>query len=36
MGLQNMRARARKLRGRLAIASVLTEGTTVTLTIPSA
>ena len=36
MGLQNMRARARKLRGRLAITSVLTEGTTVTLTIPSA
>ncbi|HEY7128309.1 MAG TPA: PAS domain S-box protein [Nitrospira sp.] len=35
MGLQNMRARARKLRGRLAITSVLTEGTTVTLTIPS-
>jgi signal transduction histidine kinase len=35
MGLQNMQARARKLRGRLAITSVLTEGTTVTLTIPS-
>ena len=36
MGLQNMRARARKLRGRLSITSVFTEGTTVTLTIPSA
>lgn len=36
MGLQNMQARARKLRGRLAITSVLTKGTTVTLTIPSA
>jgi PAS domain S-box-containing protein len=36
MGLQNMRARARKLRGRIAITSVLTQGTTVTLTIPSA
>jgi PAS domain S-box-containing protein len=35
MGLQNMRARARKLRGRIAITSVLTQGTTVTLTIPS-
>ncbi len=35
MGLQNMRARARKLRGRIAITSVLTHGTTVTLTIPS-
>ena len=35
MGLQNMQARARKLRGHLAITSVLTEGTTVTLTIPS-
>ena len=34
MGLQNMRARARKLRGRIAITSVLTQGTTVTLTIP--
>jgi PAS domain S-box-containing protein len=36
MGLHNMRARARKLRGRLAITSVLRQGTTVTLTIPSA
>jgi PAS domain S-box-containing protein len=36
MGLQNMRARARKLRGRIAITSVLKQGTTVTLTIPSA
>jgi signal transduction histidine kinase len=36
MGLQNMRARARKLRGRIAITSVLGQGTTVTLTIPSA
>lgn len=35
MGLQNMRARARKLRGRIAITSVLGQGTTVTLTIPS-
>ena len=35
MGLQNMRARARKLRGRIAITSVLSRGTTVTLTIPS-
>ncbi|HEX6532305.1 MAG TPA: PAS domain S-box protein [Nitrospira sp.] len=35
MGLQNMQARARKLRGRLAITSVLTEGTIVTLTIPT-
>ena len=35
MGLQNMRARARKLRGRIAITSVLMRGTTVTLTIPS-
>jgi signal transduction histidine kinase len=34
MGLQNMRARARKLRGRISITSVLTRGTTVTLTIP--
>jgi PAS domain S-box-containing protein len=34
MGLQNMRARARKLRGRIAITSVLTRGTTVTLTVP--
>ena len=36
MGLQNMRARARKLRGRIAITSILRQGTTVTLTIPSA
>ncbi len=36
MGLQNMRARARKLRGRIAITSVLQKGTTVALTIPSA
>jgi PAS domain S-box-containing protein len=36
MGLRNMRARARKLRGRIAITSVLRQGTTVTLTIPSA
>jgi PAS domain S-box-containing protein len=35
MGLQNMRARARKLRGRIAITSILRQGTTVTLTIPS-
>ena len=35
MGLHNMRARARKLRGRIAITSVLRQGTTVTLTIPS-
>ena len=35
MGLQNMRARARKLHGRISITSVLTQGTTVTLTIPS-
>jgi PAS domain S-box-containing protein len=35
MGLQNMRARARKLRGRISITSILTRGTTVTLTIPS-
>ena len=35
LGLQNMRARARKLRGRIAITSVPTQGTTVTLTIPS-
>jgi PAS domain S-box-containing protein len=35
MGLQNMRARARKLRGRISITSVLSQGTTVTLTIPS-
>jgi PAS domain S-box-containing protein len=35
MGLQNMRARAKKLRGRIAITSVLAQGTTVTLTIPS-
>ena len=35
MGLQNMRARAKKLRGRLTITSVLTQGTTVALTIPS-
>jgi len=34
MGLKNMRARARKLRGRIAITSVLMQGTTVTLTIP--
>jgi signal transduction histidine kinase len=34
MGLKNMRARARKLRGRIAIASVVTQGTTVTLMIP--
>jgi PAS domain S-box-containing protein len=34
MGLQNMRARARKLRGRIAITSALRKGTTVTLTIP--
>jgi PAS domain S-box-containing protein len=34
MGLENMRARARKLRGRIAIISVLEQGTTVTLTIP--
>jgi PAS domain S-box-containing protein len=36
MGLQNMRARARKLRGRIAITSVFKKGTTVTLTIPTA
>jgi PAS domain S-box-containing protein len=36
MGLQNMRARARKLRGRIAITSIPRQGTTVTLTIPSA
>jgi len=35
MGLQNMRARARKLRGRITISSVLMQGTTVSLTIPS-
>ena len=35
MGLKNMRARARKLRGRIAITSALNEGTTVTLSIPS-
>jgi PAS domain S-box-containing protein len=35
MGLRNMRARAGKLRGRLAITSVRKQGTTVTLTIPS-
>jgi len=35
MGLENMRARAKKLRGRIAITSVLDQGTTVTLTIPS-
>jgi PAS domain S-box-containing protein len=35
MGLENMRARARKLRGRIAITSVLEQGTTVALTIPS-
>jgi signal transduction histidine kinase len=35
MGLRNMRARAAKLRGRIAIISVLRQGTTVTLTIPS-
>ena len=35
MGLKNMHARARKLRGRLAIASALNKGTTVTLSIPS-
>jgi PAS domain S-box-containing protein len=35
MGLKNMRARARKLRGRLAIVSALNKGTTVTLSIPS-
>jgi signal transduction histidine kinase len=35
MGLENMRARARKLRARIAITSVLEQGTTVTLTIPS-
>lgn len=35
MGLKNMRARARKLRGRLAITSALNKGTTVTLSIPS-
>ncbi|HEX6948969.1 MAG TPA: PAS domain S-box protein [Nitrospira sp.] len=34
MGLKNMRARARKLRGRIAITSVLMQGTTVTLMIP--
>ena len=36
MGLQNMRARARKLRGRIAITSILRQGTTVTLMVPSA
>jgi PAS domain S-box-containing protein len=35
MGLRNMRARAGKLRGRIAITSVPRQGTTVTLTIPS-
>ena len=35
MGLKNMRARARKLRGRLVITSALNKGTTVTLSIPS-
>jgi hypothetical protein len=35
MGLKNMRARARKLRGRIAITSELNKGTTVTLSIPS-
>ena len=36
MGLKNMRARGRKLRGRIAISSAPNKGTTVTLTIPSA
>jgi PAS domain S-box-containing protein len=35
MGLQNMRARARKLGGRIVIRSAPKKGTTVTLTIPS-
>ena len=35
MGLKNMRARGRKLRGRIAISSAPNKGTTVTLTIPS-
>jgi PAS domain S-box-containing protein len=35
MGLKNMRARARKLRGRIAISSAPNKGTTVTLSIPS-
>ena len=34
MGLKNMRARARKLRGRIAITSAPNKGTTVTLSIP--
>jgi PAS domain S-box-containing protein len=35
MGLRNMRARAAKLHGRISIVSVLNQGTTVALTIPS-
>ena len=34
MGLKNMHARARKLRGRIAITSAPNKGTTVTLSIP--
>jgi len=35
MGLKNMRARARKLEGRITITSAPNKGTTVTLSIPS-
>jgi PAS domain S-box-containing protein len=35
MGLKNMRARARKIGGRITITSALHKGTTVTLSIPS-
>ncbi len=35
MGLKNMRARARKLEGRISITSAANKGTTVTLSIPS-